>query len=391
MTDGRPGRVRHYTTRNGRRATIVCAKPGWNECRRLIRGGDGKSGSNLLLNPRIKSGNATTLQIRLPMRTASSIQAVRNRLLPAALLLTGLALSTPLLGQTRDQGSWRLYYQPERDRIQLTFEDFQGRGRGGMTSFGVRPSELRGLSIDQLSAASTPVRFQLVRDAGTFSFDGTIRGGRGTGFFTFAPDSRFTQQLQSRGYGRPTDDQQFQLALHDVGYPLLDEIRTEHYPQPLVADVVRMGMHGANVEYIRGLRSAGYHVDDVHHLITLRDHGVDPVFIRGLSKEGYSKLDLGDLLVLRDHGVDPDFIVELRNNGFTNLSTAQLLTARDHGVSASFARDFRDLGYTGLSLRDLVRLRDHGVTVEYARRIRSVEGRLAPIDDLIRRRDRGEA
>jgi len=47
------------------------------------------------------------------------------------------------------------------------------------------------LSLSQLSSYSGPARFRLVRDAGTFNFEGQLRDGHGTGFFTFSPDSRF--------------------------------------------------------------------------------------------------------------------------------------------------------------------------------------------------------
>src|SRR5688500_19028114 len=75
------------------------------------------------------------------------------------------ALSSAAAAQTAEQGTWRIYYQPERDRVQLSFEHYEnGSRRHGSTSFGVRPSELRGLPLSQLSSYSGPARFQLVRD-----------------------------------------------------------------------------------------------------------------------------------------------------------------------------------------------------------------------------------
>jgi len=314
-----------------------------------------------------------------------------RRFLPALCLLVLAAVSSSAVAQTPDQGTWRIYYQQERERVQLAFEHYEnGSRRHGSTSFGVRPTELRGLPVSQLSSYSGPVRFQLVRDAGTFNFEGQVRDGHGTGFFTFSPDSRFPQQLASRGYERPTSDQQFWLGLHDVGYAMLDELRAQGYERPSVKQLVVMGMHGANLDYLKSLSAAGYRVGDTRRLVTLRDHGVTHDFIRGLTDAGYKNLSLDDLQELRDHGVDPDFIASLRQFGFSGLTTDQLLEARDHGVTESFIEDFRELGYTNLSLRDFVRMRDHGVTGGFARQVRSSTGRLVSVEDLIRRRDRGD-
>ncbi len=151
-----------------------------------------------------------------------------RRFSPALWLLLLAAVSSAAVAQTADQGTWRIYYEPTRDRVQLTFEDYEsGSRRHGSTSFGVSPAELRGLPLSQLTSYSGPAKFQLVRDAGTFNFEGELRGGHGTGFFTFAPDSRFPQQLASRGYERPNTEQQYWLAMHDIGYAMLDELRAE--------------------------------------------------------------------------------------------------------------------------------------------------------------------
>ena len=318
----------------------------------------------------------------MPNRT-HSFRPLSRHLLGAAILALS-ATTVPLgrsLAQSDNQGTWQLYYEPGHNRVQLTFEHFEdGARRHGMTSYGVSASELRGLTDAQLRSANSAVRFQLVRDAGTFNFEGQIRDGHGTGFFTFAPDSRFPQQLASRGYERPTVDQQFWLALHDVGYAMVDELRADGYDRPSVDQLIVMGMHGANLDYIRSMKAAGYRVGDTRRLVTLRDHGVTRDFIGGLSKAGYANLSLDDLQELRDHGVTPDFIDGLRSFGFSGLTADQLLEARDHGVTESFIRNFRELGYTDVSLREFVRLRDHGVTAGFAENMRGSDGRLMSVE-----------
>src|SRR5258706_3732420 len=245
-----------------------------------------------------------------------------RRFSPARCLLLLAVVSSAARAQTGDQGTWRIYYEPARERVQLTFEDYENGGRRhGSTSFGVSPTELRGLPPSQLSSYSGPANFQLVRDAGTFNFEGQLRDGHGTGFFTFAPDSRFPQQLAPRGYERPTTDQQYWLAMHDVGYAMLDELRAEKYDRPSVDQLVVMGMHGANLDYMKSLSTAGYRVGNTHRLVTLRDHGVSREFIGGLTDAGYRKLSLHDLHGPCDHRVSPEFISSLPRVRFPHFNT----------------------------------------------------------------------
>ena len=104
-----------------------------------------------------------------------------RRFFPALCLLLLAAVSSAAVAQTADQGTWRIYYEPSREHVQLSFEDYENGGRRhGNTSLGVRPTDLRGLPLSQLSSYSGPARFQLVRDAGTFNFEGQLRDGHGT-------------------------------------------------------------------------------------------------------------------------------------------------------------------------------------------------------------------
>src|SRR5256714_2153139 len=235
-----------------------------------------------------------------PMSQTTRIrhEGLARRFSPALWLLLLAALSSPAAAQTADQGTWGIYYEPSRDRVQLSFEDYENGGRRhGSTSFGVRPTELRGLPLSQLSSYSGPVRFQLVRDAGTFNFEGQLRDGHGTGFFTFSPDSRFPQQLASRGYERPRAEQQYWLAMHDVGYAMLDELRAQGYERPSVDQLVVMGMHGANLDYMKSLSTAGYRVGNTHRLVAPSDHRESREIIGGVTRTGHT-----NTFLRADHG-----------------------------------------------------------------------------------------
>jgi hypothetical protein len=362
-------------------------------------------------NPEAEHMMTSTLNLRMTFP--------RNALTALAMFASLLILPSIGHAQGGQTGSWQIEDQETDGRVQLRFDDYERDGSRSSNSYPVPIASLEGLSLSQLRGSSSGAHFRLRRDAGTFTFDGRVGSGHGAGQFRFAADPKFSQQLGARGYGAPDAEQSFQLAMFDIGFSLIDELKAQGYVRPSVDDLVTMGEHGARYDFVHGLAQLGYRLHNVTELVDLRDHGVTPAFISGLSTLGYTKLTSDKLLELRDHGVTPSYVsamhnagyrnlraddlVELRDHGvnsdfvttmasmgYANLSTDDLLTARDHGVTASFADGFRKLGYTSVSLSQLVRLRDHGVTPEFAARMRQRGGSAPSIQELIRLRDGGD-
>jgi hypothetical protein len=259
----------------------------------------------------------------------------------------------------------------------------------GDSSWGrsVRIEQLEGLTAAQLSAGG-PVQFKLRRDAGTFAFEGVVRGGVGAGTFSFAPDPAFAEGLAKRGYARPTASEQYTLARADVGYAFLDELTKQGYARPTTAELVRAGEHGVHTEYLGEMGALGYRLGTLPPLIELRDHGVGPDYIRALAEQGYKGLGADELLRARDHGVSPEYVAAMREAGYGSLPMEQLVNARDHGVSADYVRAMAAAGYAKLPLDALVRARDHGVSGEYATEMRAL-GHQVALEDLVRARDHG--
>jgi beta-lactamase regulating signal transducer with metallopeptidase domain len=251
----------------------------------------------------------------------------------------------------------------------------------------IRIDRLEGLSAEQLTSGG-PVRFRLRRDAGTFEFDGVARNGVAAGTFSFTPDARFADELTKRGFARPTEREQYQLAQSDTGYAFLDELKKQGYATPALADIVRAGQHGVGEGYLREMGELGYRLGALDPLIALRDHGVTPEYVRGLASLGYKGLSADDLRRARDHGVTPEYVQGMREAGYGAVSIGALVEARDHGVTAEYVRALQDAGYRSVPLDGLIRVRDHGVTPEYVRDLRQL-GYAPSLDDLVRARDHG--
>lgn len=248
--------------------------------------------------------------------------------------------------------------------------------------------QLEGLTGAQLTGPGGPVQFKVRRDAGTFTFEGVIRSGVGAGTFTFTADPAFPSEMEKRGFTRPTADEQYQMARHDIGYAFIDELTKQGYGKPQTSELVRAGQHGVQAAYLRDMATLGYRLGTLDALITLRDHGVTPTYVRELADNGYKGLAAEKIREARDHGITPEYVRAMRDTGYSSVPIDQLIKVRDHGVTAEYVRAMRDAGYSKLPLDQVVNVRDHGVTAEYVRDMRQL-GYSGPVEEMVRARDHG--
>ena len=285
--------------------------------------------------------------------------------------------------QSTFHGTWEIRQSPKTGTVHLRLTD--GDWSSG---FSIPVDRLEGISSAQLASASGPVKFSIRRDAGTFAFEGTARDGVAGGVFYFSPNTGFGPELEKRGYGRPTDAEQYSLARGDIGFAFLDELTKQGYSRPSISQLVRAGDHGAHFDYLREMGAAGYRLGSIDTLIRLRDHGVTPDFIRELSAQNVKNLSADELQRIRDHGVNGEYIREFRDLGFGSATVDQLVTARDHGVNPDYVREMTTLSQRKLTLEELIRMRDHGVGSNFARELREL-GQTLTVEELVKAKDHG--
>jgi hypothetical protein len=147
-------------------------------------------------------------------------------------------------------------------RVQLTMRYSRTRENGGSsynnTGFQIPMEQLVGLTREQAMSSGSHVQFQLKRDAGVFNFEGWFKEGNGSGHFTFSPNASFGADLSRQGFGKPTDEQLFDLAMADVGFGLINELKSQGYDLTTLDQLVRIGHHGVRLEYVQGLKAMGY-------------------------------------------------------------------------------------------------------------------------------------
>lgn len=318
-------------------------------------------------------------------------------------------------GESRGpDGRWTLDFDRTDGRLQLSMTR-GGRGHWSESSSSYRLEDFRDLK--RPASGEMPARFALVRDAGTFDFEGHLDATGGSGRFHFTENPEFARAWQSGNHEALSSEQMFSMALHDVSRAFISELRALGY-ENLSADrlitfrihgvspefirelaalnythltaerLVTFRIHGVTPEGIRDLASLGYDRIPPDELVSMRIHGATPEYVRELARLGYSKIPAEDLVSMRIHGVTPEYVREFQDLGYRQIPAEDLVTMRIHGVAADFVRDLQSLGYRGVPVDDLVSMRIHGVTIDFVRRVQARDGR-ASIDEIVSRRIHG--
>ena len=287
------------------------------------------------------------------------------------------------IAQNNVPGTWEIRPADKAGMVHLRLVELNSSSGSD-----VPVQQLEGLTSAQLTGPGGPVQFKVRRDAGTFTFEGVIRSGVGAGTYTFTADASFPAEMAKRGFARPSADEQYQMARHDIGFAFIDELAKQGYGKPPTSELVRAGQHGVRADYLRDMAALGYKLGSLDQLVTLRDHGITPTYVRELGDLAYKGLSADDLRQARDHGITADYVRAMRDGGYGSLPIRELINARDHGITPEYVRELNTQGYRNLPLDQLIRVRDHGVTPEYVRGMRE-QGYALSIDELVRARDHG--
>ncbi|HEX2210351.1 MAG TPA: M56 family metallopeptidase, partial [Longimicrobium sp.] len=202
----------------------------------------------------------------------------------------------------------------------------------GLNTFYIPIGRLQGLTERQITTDGSSARFHLRHDAGTFTFDAEFRRGRGTGRFGFVPDPAFAAELVRRGMDRPTAEQQFSMARHDVDIAFLDELARLGYERPTTEAMLQAGLNGVDAAYVRELASVGYRLGTVNAAKRMRNHDIDAEFIRGLAALGYRELPADELVRLSNYDIDFALITEMNARAGRRLSVPELVRTYNRGA-----------------------------------------------------------
>lgn len=196
-------------------------------------------------------------------------------------------------------------------------------------------TDLHGLTADQLHSTHASVAFTLQRDAGTFTFEGTLMLGIGRGDYRFTIDPTYSAKLSALGYGPLGDDAVsiMLMAVRDVSLAYAAEVKRSGLKDVAVSDLVRLQDHGVSLKFLRTLADVGYTNLTADDVVRFRDHGIDGTFLRALKISGAPELSPDDIVKLHDHGVKPEYVARIQSAGYPDLTVDQIIKLHEHGVN----------------------------------------------------------
>jgi hypothetical protein len=318
-----------------------------------------------------------------------------KRILPLTLVVCLLAATTAFANV---EGAWTASdatKHPDPNRIYFNIT----KGRFHNWGSTMRVSDFTALTRAQIDATTTtPVQFELRREAGTASLEGTFKKGKGAGQFTFTGDRSYIDKIRALGVkfdldddddhrhrggrldeGESEEDDLFALAIHDVSTTFIKQMQAEGYKVGL-EKYLAMRIFDITPEYIREMRALGFKLDD-DEIFSSKIHGVSPAYVRQMRATGWD-LSFDELQATRIHGATPEFAAEMKKLGYS-LDIDNLIAFRIHRVTADFINELRTLGYERVSADDLLAMRIHGVTPEFIRELKAAGYSKVPIDKLV--------
>lgn len=260
------------------------------------------------------------------------------------------------------QGEWTARYNSAKpSEIYFSIQQRSGENGYRMNSDNLRLTQLQGLAASALSAAKTEVRFNIVREAGTFACEGYFNNGNGVGFWTLTPSEKFIAAMRSRGYENLTDEDLLRSAMNDLTIVFVEDLKSAGYDRLAFNELMRARNHDITSEYIREVKAMGFERQPLDMLIRMRNHDIDAAFINEMKAAGFENLTIDNLIRLQNHDINAAFINDLKAEGYSNISPDTAIRLKNHNIDRDFIRRAKAQGYSNASPDELIRLSNRGL------------------------------
>jgi hypothetical protein len=274
----------------------------------------------------------------------------------AALLLAFISISSACTAQPAE---WiRFTLEPKASDPATIQASFRSEGRGdheNSWSTGFRPSDFVGLDVAGFrGSGGRPLRFAVIREAGRLDCSGNGGESYAGGYCSFTANPTFSQLLESRGVGRPTQEQALGLMAVNARHDLVDAIAAARYPALSIENLIALSALNVSGAYISEMARVGYRPANIESLIQFKALNITPEWIAGFVRIGYGGLPGDEFVQLKALDITPEFI-------------------------ASFDR----IGYRHLPVDQLVQLKAMNITPEFVQRVAAADASLPPVDKLV--------
>lgn len=243
-----------------------------------------------------------------------------------------------IVAQTTATGDWKAEYKTEKEgKIYLSFERRSEKGGKNQMGSNYAVSDLQGLTNAQLSASDTPVKFSLVREAGTIECEGKFSNGKGAGTFRFASNPQFVSAMQSRGFTF-NDEKLFAAATLDLTIAFADDLKSAGFDNLKTEDLFKAVIFKVTPQFMREMASIGFPNLDMEDLVKARIFKIDADYVRQVRTMGFENEDMEAMVKLRIFKVTPEFLREVQAEGLNNLSVEDATKLRIFKIDADFIR-----------------------------------------------------
>ena len=286
---------------------------------------------------------------------SKNVQIFRRYLFSMAfiILLNG---SPAILAQNVLTGDWTASVETEKsDKIHLSFERRGGKGGHNQMGSTYDFAELQGLSRAQATGGGGPVKFSLVREAGTIECEGSFQNGKGSGTFRFTGNPSFVAAMKSRGFdfdnssttrndGFMSEERLFAATALNVTTALADDLLSAGFGKLGVEDLFKAAIFKVDSKFTREMRASGFPNLGLEELVKARIFEIDAGFVNQAMQMGFDKEPFESLVKMRIFKITPEFISEARNEGLTNLSLEDLVKLRIFKIDGEFIRQAKAEG-----------------------------------------------
>ena len=268
--------------------------------------------------------------------------------LALALSVAGMAsvTNTNATVQTAFTGDWKASVD-NNAKIHLNLERRSEKGGRHQMGQTYDFSELQGLTREQ-ALSGGPVRFSLVREAGTIECEGSFQNGKGSGTFRFTGSQAFVSAMKSRGFdfekdsdtndGHDTEDRLFTAAALNLTTALADDLNSAGFGKLAVSDLFKAAIFKIDSTFMREMKASGFPNMGMEELVKARIFKIDAKFVTEATQMGFDKEPFESLVKMRIFKVTPEFVVEVRNEGLTDLSIEEVVKLRIFKIDAEFIR-----------------------------------------------------
>ncbi|MEP6742635.1 MAG: hypothetical protein ABJB61_09065 [bacterium] len=234
------------------------------------------------------------------------------------------------------------------DRIYLDFERPTTNGHHSQTGQTFAFAELQGLTRDQVERGG-PVKFSLVREAGTISCEGTFQNGKGTGTFRFTGNASFVSAMKNRGFDfentskawgdeRDSENKLFSAAVINVTTALADDLLSADLGKLDIDDLFKAAIFKVDAKFAREMKASGFPNLGMEELVKARIFKVDANFVTQVTQMGFGNQSFESLVQMRIFKVTPEYIAAVRNEGITNPSVEELVKMKIFKIDSDFIR-----------------------------------------------------